>query len=98
MKIKRFNEITSHTDSSIVGISGPDGGRLLYTNPNRKIQFFYDYYTGKRISGKSKYELNTQIFELAKRDDEIGALAQFCLQIERESMSYDYDLEKRLKK
>lgn len=100
MKIKRFKEIfeeDEYGDSGIVGLSNTEGtGRRLHTEPNRRLQFFYDYYTGKRITGKSKYELNTAIFELAKRDDEIGQLAQFCLQVERESISNDIDIESRL--
>lgn len=37
----------------------------------------------------SKYELNSEVFKLAQRKDDIGVLAQFCLQIERESISAD---------
>lgn len=97
MKIKRFNEISEEVkvseniDTDIMGITTVSGRRIP-TNPNRRTQYFYDYYTGKRITGKSKYELNSKIFDLAKRDDEIGLIAQFCLQIERDSMSIDYSM------
>jgi hypothetical protein len=37
----------------------------------------------------SKYELNSEVFKIAQRKDEIGILAQFCLQIERESIAAD---------
>ncbi len=97
MKIKRFNEISEEVkiseniDTDIMGITTVSGRRIP-TNPNRRTQYFYDYYTGKRITGKSKYELNSKIFDLAKRDDEIGLIAQFCLQVERDSMSIDYSM------
>ena len=32
---------------------------------------------------------NSKVFDLAQRTDEIGTLAQFCLQIERESIAGD---------
>lgn len=56
---------------------------------SREEQDFYDYYTRKKFRGMSKYELNSKVFELAQRKDEIGTLAQFCLQIERESIAGD---------
>ena len=83
-------------DSDIVGITTPEGRRRLPQTHNRRKQFFYDYYTGSRISGKSKYELNKQVFEMAKRDDEIGILAQFMLQIEREGIVHDYQIKSEL--
>ena len=91
MKIKRFNEISENIDTDILGITTVSGRRIP-THPNRRTQYFFDYYTGKRITGKSKYELNSKVFEMAKRDDDIGILAQFCLQIERDSMSTDYSI------
>lgn len=97
-KIKKFDEmsddenITEKADSDILGIISKKDGRKMHTNPNRRTQYFYDYYTGKKITGKSKYELNKQVFDLARSDDEIGILAQFCLQIERDSMTGDYTI------
>ena len=92
MKIKRFSELNEGVDDDLMGLTY-GGQRKMHTNSNRRDQYFYDYYTSKKISGRSKYELNKKVFEMAQRDDDIGILAQFCLQIERESMSYDYDLE-----
>lgn len=96
MKIKRFNEIDNkvneNIDPDILGLTTTQGRRVGTRNPNRRSQYFYDYYTGKKITGKSKYELNSKVFDLAKRDDEIGILAQFCLQIERDSMVTDYSI------
>lgn len=83
-------------DADIVGITTTKG-RKRHVNPNRRSQYFYDYYTGSRIAGKSKYELSKKVFDMAQRDDEIGLLAQFCLQIERDSMAHDYDIESRFK-
>lgn len=92
MKIKRFSELNEKMDDDLMGLTY-GGERKMHTNTNRRDQYFYDYYTGKKISGQSKYDLNKKVFELAQREDEIGILAQFCLQLERESMSYDYGLE-----
>lgn len=99
MRIKRFNEVNDideNLDSSLLGISNSQGRRTGTKNPNRRSQYFYDYYTGGKISGKSKYELSSRVFNLAKRDDDIGLLAQFCLQIERDSITNDYTLTDRL--
>ena len=96
MKIKRFDEIDevneTFVDPDILGITTTQGRRVGTRNPNRRTQYFYDYYTGKKITGKSKYELSKKVFDLAQRDDEIGILAQFCLQIERDSMTSDYSI------
>jgi hypothetical protein len=98
MRIKRFNEIdkkeniSENIDADILGITTTDGRRTGTRNPNRRTQYFYDYYTGKKITGKSKYELNSKVFDLARRDDELGLLAQFCLQVERDSMTTDYSI------
>lgn len=89
MKIKRFNE---NIDADLLGITTKSGRRVGTRNPNRRTQYFYDYYTGKKITGKSKYELSKKVFDLAQRDDEIGILAQFCLQIERDSITTDYSI------
>ena len=64
MKIKRFNEIEDNNlneniDPDLLGITTKSGRRTGTRNPNRRRQYFYDYYTGKKISGKSKYELNS---------------------------------------
>lgn len=56
---------------------------------SKQDQDFYDYYTRGKFRGLSKYELNSEVFKLAQRKDEIGVLAQFCLQIERESIAAD---------
>jgi hypothetical protein len=96
MKIKRFNEIdtkvSENIDPDILGLTTTQGRRVGTKNPNRRSQYFYDYYTGKKITGRSKYELNKKVFDLAQRDDDIGILAQFCLQIERDSMFNDYTI------
>lgn len=65
---------------------------------SREEQDFYDYYTRKKFRGMSKYELNSKVFDLAQRKDEIGVLAQFCLQIERESISGDDYIAKEIDK
>jgi hypothetical protein len=44
----------------------------------------------------SKYELNSEIFKLAQKRDDVGILAQFCLQIERESIAADGHIVKAL--
>ncbi len=59
---------------------------------SRQDQEFYDYYTRQKFTGKSKYDLNREIWKLAQREDEIGTLAQFMLQIERESIASDDDI------
>ena len=66
MRIKRFNEMTTNDklvseniDADLLGITTNTGRRTGTRNPNRRTQYFYDYYTGKKISGKSKYELNS---------------------------------------
>ena len=102
MNIKRFNDfsddsVSENIDTDIMGITTVSGRRIP-TNPNRRTQYFYDYYTGKRITGKSKYELNSKMFDMAKRDDEIGIIAQFCLQVERDSMSIDYSMSGQMDK
>jgi hypothetical protein len=104
MRIKRFNEInkteevSENIDADILGITTNTGRRTGTRNPNRRTQYFYDYYTGKKITGKSKYELNSKVFDLAKRDDELGLLAQFCLQVERDSMTTDYSITGQMDK
>lgn len=94
MDIKRFDQINEDpdyrsVDTGLLGLSS-GGHRRIPAMTNRRTQYFYDYYTGQRIRGKSKYELNSEMFKMAQRDDEMGMLAQFILQVERESMAYDY--------
>ena len=61
MRIKRFNEIeksgeiSEGIDADILGITTNTGRRTGTRSPNRRTQYFYDYYTGKKISGKSKW-------------------------------------------
>ena len=101
MEIKRFNEFNvsesneygkdilsdDQHGASILGLQ-----RLPSNIRSRQSQNFYDYYSRRRFSGKSKYELNTEVFNLAQRKDEIGILAQFCLQLERESIVSDIEI------
>jgi len=95
-KVKKVNEEVSG-DTGLLGLS-TGGHRRIPAMTNRRTQYFYDYYTGQRIRGKSKYELNSEIFKMAQNDDEMGILAQFILQVERESMAYDYvDREEDIK-
>jgi hypothetical protein len=98
MKIKKFNQFNNINENvintGVTGLVSHDKGKKVHTNPNRTTQYFYDYYTGKRITGKSKYELNREVFDMAQRNDEVGILAQFMLQVERESMASDYNIQK----
>jgi hypothetical protein len=95
-KVEKVNEEVSG-DTGLLGLS-TGGHRRIPAMTNRRTQYFYDYYTGQRIRGKSKYELNSEIFKMAQNDDEMGILAQFILQVERESMAYDYvDREEDIK-
>jgi len=74
-------------------------GTKKESNPHsRRNQNFYDYHTRQRVTGKSKYELNTTLFELSKRKDEIGTLAQFCLQVSRENRVSDQNINLRMSK
>lgn len=91
MRIKKLNEFTNESRTELFG-SGRKPSNII----SRQDQDFYDYYTRDRIRGLSKYDLNSRVFELAARKDEIGILAQFCLQIERESIHADDGLIKSL--
>lgn len=84
MKIKRFSEINENVDADIFGIQ-----RTPSYRGSRRGQMFKDYHTKQRFSGKSKYELSREIWKLAQRNDEIGILAQYLLQLERESIETD---------
>lgn len=90
MKIKKLEEFNEKR-RELFGIDRQPSHVL-----SRQDQDFYDYYTRGKIRGQSKYELNSKMFELAKRDDEIGTIAQFCLQIERESIANNKHLADRL--
>lgn len=63
---------------------------------SRRGQEFYDRYTKVKIMGKSKYDLSSETFKLASRTDELGLLAQFCLQLERESIMSDVRLKQEM--
>jgi hypothetical protein len=83
--IKRFEEFNENTrNREVLGID-----RMPSNVRSRQDQEFYDYYTRQKFTGKSKYELNREVWKLAQREDEIGTLAQFILQIERESIASD---------
>ena len=84
MKIKRFNEINENVDTDIFGIQ-----RTPSFVGSRRNQTFKDYHTKQRFTGKSKYELSREIWRLAQREDEVGILAQYLLQLERESIESD---------
>lgn len=84
MRIKRFNELSENIDADIFGIQ-----RTPSFVGSRRNQTFKDYHTKKRFTGKSKYELSGEVWKLAQRDDEIGTLAQYLLQLERESIESD---------
>lgn len=93
MKIKRLNEfsINENRRTELFGVDRKPSNVL-----SRQDQDFYDYYTRGKFRGLSKYELNSEIFKLAQRKDDIGVLAQFCLQIERESIAADDYIVKKL--
>lgn len=90
MSIKKFEdysksqEINERGRTELFGIDRKPSNVI-----SRQNQDFYDFYTRKKFRGLSKYELNSEVFKLAQRKDEIGILAQFCLQIERESIAAD---------
>jgi hypothetical protein len=90
MKIKKFNEFESLDEKRSTELFGT--GRMPSNIISRQEQDFYDYYTRQKFRGMSKYELNKEVYKLAQRQDEIGTLAQFCLQIERESIASDDDI------
>lgn len=89
MKIKKFSEYgeNSNLNEKRTELFGVD--RSPSNVISRQDQDFYDYYTRGKFRGLSKYELNSKIFELAQGDDDLAVLAQFCLQIERESIAAD---------
>jgi hypothetical protein len=86
MKIKKLNEfvVNERGRTELFGVDRKPSNVI-----SRQDQDFYDYYTRGKFRGMSKYELNSEVFKLAQRKDDIGVLAQFCLQIERESIAAD---------
>lgn len=84
MRLKRFNEIDENVDADIFGVQ-----RTPSFVGSRRNQTFKDYHTKQRFTGKSKYELSREVWRLAQREDEIGILAQYLLQLERESIESD---------
>jgi hypothetical protein len=93
MKIKKLNEfvVNERGRTELFGVDRKPSNII-----SRQDQDFYDYYTRGRFRGMSKYELNSEVFKLAQRKDDIGILAQFCLQIERESIAADDYIVKTL--
>ena len=93
MKIKKLNEfvVNERGRTELFGVDRKPSNVL-----SRQDQDFYDYYTRGKFRGMSKYELNSEVFKLAQRKDDIGILAQFCLQIERESIAADDYIVKTL--
>lgn len=96
--IKRFNEFgdDSKNEARRTELFGVD--RKPSNIISRQDQDFYNYYTRGKFRGLSKYELNSEVFKLAQKKDEIGILAQFCLQIERESIAADDNIVSLLAK
>lgn len=90
MKIERFEEFGNLNEKKRAEIFGVD--RRPSNKLSRQDQDFYDYYTRSKFKGMSKYELNSEVYKLAQRKDDIGVLAQFCLQIERESIASDENI------
>lgn len=91
MEIKRFkdfNDSINENNKSRPELFGNVGRRPSYVL-SRQDQDFYDYYTRSKFRGLSKYDLNNELFKFAQREDEIGIIAQFCLQLQRESISAD---------
>jgi hypothetical protein len=93
MKIKKLDEFSTNENrrTELFGVDRKPSNVL-----SRQDQDFYDYYTRGKFRGMSKYELNSEVFKLAQRKDDIGILAQFCLQIERESIAADDYIVKTL--
>jgi hypothetical protein len=93
MKIKKLDEFSTNENrrTELFGVDRQPSNVI-----SRQDQDFYDYYTRGKFRGMSKYELNSEVFKLAQRKDDIGVLAQFCLQIERESIAADDYIVKTL--
>lgn len=93
MRIKKLNEfvVNEKGRTELFGVDRKPSNII-----SRQDQDFYDYYTRGKFRGMSKYELNSEVFRLAQKKDDIGALAQFCLQIERESIAADGHIVKTI--
>lgn len=92
--LKKFEEFIPDTKSKEYEILG---NQVRPSNVHSmRDQQFYDRYTRKKLFGKSKYELNSEVFNLASKTDEIGTLAQFTLQLERESIMSDVRLKEEI--
>jgi hypothetical protein len=85
--IKIGQKLNERRDIEILGVKRNPSNVLA-----RQDQLFYDYYTRSKFRGLSKYELNREVYKLAQRKDDIGIIAQFCLQLERESIASDDDI------
>lgn len=92
--IKKFEEFTPSTNSREYEILGDKKKPSLIHS--RRDQEFYDRYTRKKLFGKSKYELSTEVFGMASEKSNIGTLAQFALQLERESIMSDVRLKEEI--
>jgi hypothetical protein len=82
------NNLTDNNENVDYDIIGMHNSKIA-TAQTRRRQYLYNYHTGEKISADSKYELSRRIFDLAKRSDEIGDLAKYCLQIEKDSIAGD---------
>ena len=89
--MKKINENSKRTE--LFGLDKKPSNII-----SRQEQDFYDYYTRGKFRGMSKYDLNSEVFKIAQGKDDIAILAQFCLQIERESISFDNTLKDLIKK
>lgn len=91
--IKRLNDFFTNENrrTELFGVDRKPSNVIA-----RQDQDFYDYYTRRKFRGLSKYELNSEVFKLAQKKDDIGILAQFILQIERESIAADDYIVKTL--
>ena len=89
MEIKKFNDfdeepLNEKGRTELFGVDKKPSNVI-----SRQEQDFYDFYTHSKFRGMSKYQLNSEVFKLAQKKDDVGILAQFCLQIERESIAAD---------
>jgi hypothetical protein len=90
--VKKFEEfVPSGREYEILGDKKKPS--LIHS---RRDQEFYDRYTRRKLFGKSKYELSTEVFKLASSEGDLGLLAQFALQLERESIMSDVRLKEEV--
>jgi hypothetical protein len=92
--IKKFEEFVPSTGGREYEILGDKKKPSLIHS--RRDQEFYDRYTRRKLFGKSKYELSTDVFAMASEKGNIGTLAQFTLQLERESIMSDVRLKEEV--